>query len=98
MQWLVRTNGSKRPVLEVDMALSMTDEEAIALDEEFTNGTLSLGDGMGPTMRRRELLRLLDEASANYIITIAELANKTPAQVVGDMVRREIAAKSTITA
>jgi hypothetical protein len=74
--------------------VSMTDEEAMALDEEFTNGTLRLGEGMGPTMRRRELLRLLDEVSANYIITIAESTQKTPAQVVGEMVRREIAVKS----
>jgi hypothetical protein len=77
------------------MAMAMTDEEAMALDEEFTNGTLRLGEGMGPTMRRRELLRLLDEVSANYILTLAESTQKTPAQVVGDMVRREIAAKSS---
>ncbi|GHV78266.1 hypothetical protein AGMMS49944_00570 [Spirochaetia bacterium] len=77
--------------------MAMTDEEAIALDEEFTNGTLRLGDGMGPTMRRRELLRLLDDVSANYLITIAESTHKTPAQVVGDMVRREIAANAAIT-
>ncbi|GHV96711.1 hypothetical protein AGMMS50293_30310 [Spirochaetia bacterium] len=74
--------------------MAMTDEEAIALDEEFTNGTIRLGTGKGPTMRHRELLRLLDEVSANYIITIAEATHKTPAQVVGDMVRREIAAAS----
>jgi len=74
------------------MAMTMTDKEAKALDEEFTNGTLRLGEGMGPTTRRRELLRLLDEVSANYILTIAESTHKTPAQVVGDMVRREIAA------
>jgi hypothetical protein len=76
----------------------MTDEEAAALDEKFTNGSVHLGEGMGPIMRRRELLRLLDEVSANYIITIAEQSNKTPAQVVGDMVRREIAARSHATA
>ncbi|MDR1507666.1 MAG: hypothetical protein LBI67_11250 [Treponema sp.] len=76
------------------MAMSMTDKEAAALDEKFTNGSVRLGEGMGPIMRRRELLRLLDEVSANYIITMAEQGNKTPAQVVGDMVRREIAARS----
>jgi hypothetical protein len=75
----------------------MTDEEALALDEEFTKGTLRLGEGTGPTTRHRELLRLLDETSANYIITIAESTHKTPAQVVGDMVRREIAARSRVT-
>ena len=79
------------------MAMSMTDEEALVLDEEFTNGTLRLSEGTGPPTRRRELLRLLDEASANYIITIAESTQKTPAQVVGDMVRREIAAQSRVT-
>jgi hypothetical protein len=34
--------------------------------------------------------------SANYILTIAEHDHKTPAQVVGDMVRERIAA-ATVT-
>ncbi|MDR1931918.1 MAG: hypothetical protein LBQ57_03735, partial [Spirochaetales bacterium] len=76
------------------MAMSMTDEEAEALDEEFTNGSLKLGEGTGPIMRRRELLRALDEVSFNYIMTLAEASNKQPAQIIGEIVRRDIAARS----
>ncbi|GHU08815.1 hypothetical protein FACS1894151_05390 [Spirochaetia bacterium] len=74
------------------MAMSMTDEEAEALDEEFTNGSLKLGEGTGPIMRSRELLRGLDEVSYNYIMTCAEAKHKTPAQIVGELVREKIAA------
>ncbi|GHV01879.1 hypothetical protein FACS189485_01090 [Spirochaetia bacterium] len=74
------------------MAMAMTDEEAEALDEEFTNGSLKLGEGTGPIMRSRELLRGLDEVSYNYIMTRAEAAHKEPSQIIGEMVREKIAA------
>ncbi|MDR1447002.1 MAG: hypothetical protein LBI90_08925 [Treponema sp.] len=80
------------------MARRPTDEEAWALEKMWTENPPELLEGAGPLTRRRELLRLLDEVSANYILTIAERDCKTPAQVVGDMVRREIAAQSTSTA
>jgi hypothetical protein len=54
-------------------------------------------EGTGPLTRRRELLSLLDEMSANYIQTRAERDRKTPAQVVADMVRHEIAAQAAST-
>ncbi|GMO65235.1 MAG: hypothetical protein Ta2A_13310 [Treponemataceae bacterium] len=76
------------------MAMSMTDEEAEALDKEFTNGSLKLGEGTCPIMRSRELLRGLDEVSYNYIITSAEAAHTTPAHIIGDMVREKIAASA----
>jgi hypothetical protein len=36
------------------------------------------------------IVALLDEASANYILTIAEREHKTSSQVVGDMVREKL--------
>jgi hypothetical protein len=69
-----------------------TDEEAWTLEKMWTENPPELLEGTGPLTRRRELLRLLDDVSANYILTIAEHNHETPAQVVSDMVRERIAA------
>jgi hypothetical protein len=52
-----------------------------------------LGTGGGPLSRLREhtLLQSLDEVSANYILTIAQHDNKTPEQVIGELIREKIA-------
>jgi hypothetical protein len=73
----------------------MTEEEADALDELWTRTTppIRRGEG-GPFTRQRDLLKLLDEVSANYIMTIAEASNQTPAQVIGKLVREKIAASA----
>jgi hypothetical protein len=76
------------------MARRPTDEEAWALEKMWTENPPELLEGTGPLTRRRELLHLLDDMSANYILTIAEHDKKTPAQVVGDMVRERIAASA----
>jgi hypothetical protein len=71
----------------------MTEEEADALDELWTRTTppIRRGEG-GPFTHQRDLLKALDEVSANYIMTIAEVNHQTPAQVIGQMVREKIAA------
>ncbi|GHV72250.1 hypothetical protein AGMMS49928_28660 [Spirochaetia bacterium] len=74
------------------MARRPTDEEAWALEKMWTENPPEVLEGTGPLTRRRELLRFLDDTSTNYILTIAEHDHKTPAQVVGDMVRERIAA------
>ncbi|MDR2730554.1 MAG: hypothetical protein LBB81_06620 [Treponema sp.] len=56
----------------------------------WTENPPELLEGSGPLTRRRELLRLLDDVSAGYILTIAERQHKTPAQVVGNMVQEKI--------
>jgi hypothetical protein len=76
------------------MAGRPTDEEAWALEKTWTENPPELLEGVGPLTRSRELLQLLDDMSANYILTIAEHDHKTPAQVVGDMVRERIAASA----
>jgi hypothetical protein len=35
---------------------------------------------------------MLDAISANYLITKAEAAHKTPAQIIGELVREKLAA------
>jgi hypothetical protein len=73
----------------------MTDEEADALDELLTRTTPKLKTGEGGVFtRQRELLKLLDDVSANYIMTRAEATHQTPSQIIGKMVRKELAASA----
>ena len=67
-----------------------TEEETWALEKMWTDNPPELLEGIGPLTRHRELLRFLDDVSANYILTISEREHKTPSQVVGDMVREKI--------
>jgi len=68
----------------------MTEEEAWALQKMWAENPPELLEGTGPLTRHRELLSLLDDISANYILTISEREHKTPSQVVGDMVREKV--------
>ena len=72
----------------------LTDEEYAALDEKWTRET-PVVDFSRPGMfaRQRILLESLDTVAANYINVLAETAGKTPAQIIGAMVRREMAAR-----
>jgi len=71
----------------------MTNEEYDALDERWTKTTPKVNFSRpGIFARQRALLEVLDKASANYIMTRAEATNQTPAQVINNIVRQEIAA------
>ncbi|MCL2067225.1 MAG: hypothetical protein FWG99_07140 [Treponema sp.] len=72
-----------------------TDKETWELHKMWTENPPELLEGTGPLTRRRELLNLLDDISANYILTISEREHKTPSQVVGDMVREKVMIKTT---
>jgi hypothetical protein len=72
----------------------MTDEEYDALDELLTTTTPELTDILGVFARQRFLLDCLDTVTANYVQTRAEATKQTPAQVIGMMARREIAARA----
>jgi len=72
------------------MAKKPTDEETWALHKKWAENPPELLEGIGPLTRSRELLNLLDDVSANYILTISEREHKTPSQVVGDMVREKV--------
>ena len=61
----------------------MTEEEAIALDEEITNADITLIPGKGGIFtRQRELINALDRASADYIMTLAMTTDKMPLQIL----------------
>jgi hypothetical protein len=72
----------------------MTDEEYDALDELLTRTTPELTNIPGVFASQRALLGCLDTVAANYILTCAEATGQTPAQIIGNMVRQEIAAKA----
>ena len=72
------------------MAKKPTDKETWALQKMWAENPPELLEGTGPLTRHRELLRLLDDVTANYIITISERDRKTPLQVVGDIVREKV--------
>jgi hypothetical protein len=43
---------------------------------------------------RRDRMILLDQFSADYLKAAAEAEHKTPAQIVGELVRKELASAS----
>jgi len=72
----------------------LTDEEYAALDEKWTRETPEVNFSRpGMFARQRLLLESLDTVAANYIHVRAEADRKTPAQIIGAMVRKEMAAR-----
>jgi hypothetical protein len=71
----------------------MTDAEYDALDEELTRTVPKLGPDEMDWLRQRELrLMGVSNTTANYIFTKARADHKTPAQIIDELVRKEIAA------
>jgi len=72
----------------------MTEEEANYWDEYYTKNPPKVDPAKkgGYFTRQRELLNVLDQVSADYIINISLSNNKMPAQVIGEMVLERIAA------
>jgi hypothetical protein len=69
----------------------MTDEEYDALDEEPTRTVPKLGPNDSDWLRQRELRLLgLSNLSVNYIVSKAEANKKSFAQVIEDLVRKEM--------
>ena len=71
-----------------------SDKEAWELQKMWTDNPPELLEGTGPLTRYRELLRLLDDVSANYLMTVSEKEHKTPAQIIGEMVIEKISMQS----
>jgi hypothetical protein len=71
----------------------MTDEEAAALDDLWTRTIPKVNLARsGVFAQQRALLETLDSLSANYIQNRAEALQKTPAEIIGELVREKIAA------
>jgi hypothetical protein len=75
----------------------MTEEEADALDEYYTRNPPKVDPakkGTGFFTRRKAGGRTItvDDLSADYLTTKAIATHKTPAEIIGEMVREKIAA------
>jgi len=72
----------------------MTEEEADALDEYYTKNPPKVDPSKkgGIFTRQRELLNILDDVSADYIMSRSISTKKMPAQIIGEMVRERISA------
>lgn len=70
----------------------MTEEEYDALDELLTKTTPKVGaNGTGFVSKRNAKLFGLDDLSLNYLVTRALATHKSPAEIIGSMVREKIA-------
>jgi hypothetical protein len=73
----------------------LSHEEYIALDERWTQTMPKVNFSKpGVFARQRTLLETLDPVSATYIQSRAEADHKTPAQIIGELVREKIAASA----
>jgi hypothetical protein len=71
----------------------MTDEEYDALDEELTRTVPKLGPNGSGWLSQRELRHLgVTTMTVNYLFTKATADHKTPAQIIDELVGKEIAA------
>ncbi|GHV51967.1 hypothetical protein AGMMS49579_08460 [Spirochaetia bacterium] len=71
----------------------MTDEEAEKLDIYYTENTIMPVRGKpGTFAQRKEQMFAVDALSAQYFKTKAAVEHKTTMEVIGDLVRRELAA------
>lgn len=72
----------------------LTDEEYDRLDEKWTKTTPKVGQNGSGYFSQHKAARTvtLDEFSADYLMIKAMAARKTPADIIGDMVRDRIAA------
>ncbi|MDR3324710.1 MAG: hypothetical protein LBS82_01790 [Spirochaetaceae bacterium] len=73
----------------------MTDEEADALDEYYTKNLPKLDPSKGGvTTRLGFRMVALDRISEDYLLTMALATKKSPTELIGEMVRKQIIAKS----
>ena len=70
----------------------MTEEEAFALDDYFTNNEFKLGPNGSGWLSQRELRLLgITTTTVNYLLNKAKADNKTPAQIIDELVQKELA-------
>ena len=70
----------------------MTDEEAKALSDYIANNEITLGPNGSDWLSRREMRLLgLSNMTVNYLLTKAKAVNKSPVQLIDELVGKEIA-------
>jgi N-acetylglutamate synthase-like GNAT family acetyltransferase len=69
----------------------MTEEEADALDELWTRTTPTVNPNKPGFFARQGFKMVsLDNLSAAYVMARAEATRKTPEEIIGDLVRKEL--------
>ena len=77
--------------------MRMTEQEAWELDDLLNRTDPELApNGTGFLSQREGRLMGLDNLSINYLMTKAVLDHKTPAEIIGEMIREKIAAAVAI--
>jgi hypothetical protein len=72
----------------------MTDEEADTLDELWTRTTPEIDTGKPGFLARKGFAMVsVDPVAAAYLQAKAAATHHSPTEIIGEMVRREIAAK-----
>jgi hypothetical protein len=70
----------------------MTEQEAWELDEELTKTVPAVDASVqGPFIKHRNMMVILDQFSAQYLQSKMLSTKQTPAELIHDMIRREIA-------
>ena len=74
----------------------MTDEEADYWDEYFTKNPPKVDPSKkgGYFTQQRELLNVLNQVSADYILSRSMSTNKMPAQIIDEMVQQQMTASA----
>jgi hypothetical protein len=75
----------------------LTEEEYDALDEKWTKNPPTPGpNGTGFFAQRHKAAHsiTIDDLSADWLLTKAIAAHKTPAEIISEMVQKEIAASA----
>ena len=87
-------HGISKEDIEKIMA-RMTEEEAFALSDFVTNNEITLGPSGSGWLAQREMRLLgLTNVTVNYLITKAMADRKSPAQIIDELVGKEIAASA----
>jgi len=74
----------------------MTDEEYDALDEELTRNPPRIISNGSDWLSQREIrISGLKNMTIQYLLTRAKAANKSPVQIIDELVSKELAAAST---
>ena len=69
----------------------MTEEEAEALDDYFTKNLPKVDPSKGGiTTRQGFRMVALDRISEDYLLTMALATQKTPTEIISDMVREKV--------
>ena len=77
----------------------MTEEEAWALDDYVTNNEITLGPNGSDWLSQREMrLMGLSNMTVNYLLAKATAVHKSPAEIINEMVGKEIAVGANVPA